>query len=108
MSMGFYEYTGDDGKVYRVNYNSGKGGFMPMGDHIHPIPPQIQKALEYTARKEAERAARAAQYQATPAPIVYEEQQAQEPVLEVSPEVQAEGQESVHRPARYNQRRYHG
>lgn len=77
MSMGFYEYTGDDGKVYRVNYNSGKGGFMPMGDHIPTIPPQIKRALEYTARKEAERAAKAAAAlhpQPTPAPVSYEEQ----------------------------------
>lgn len=71
--MGFYEYTGDDGRVYRVNYNSGKGGFMPMGDHIPTIPPQIKRALEYTARKEAERAAAKAAL-ATPAPILAEEQ----------------------------------
>ncbi|KAL5287381.1 hypothetical protein ACFFRR_008344 [Megaselia abdita] len=101
MSMGFYEYTGDDGKLYRVNYNSGKGGFMPMGDHIPTIPPQIKRALEYTARKQAERAARAAG-QVSPPPVAYEEEAVQQEVVEEA------GQESIQRPARYESRRHYG
>ncbi|KAH8246714.1 hypothetical protein KR038_007267, partial [Drosophila bunnanda] len=46
-AKGYYEYTGDDGKLYRVNYASNDGGFMPQGDHIHPIPPAIARALKY-------------------------------------------------------------
>ncbi|EDX06756.1 GD10873 [Drosophila simulans] len=46
-AKGFYEYTGDDGKLYRVNYASNDGGFMPQGDHIHPIPDAIVRALKY-------------------------------------------------------------
>lgn len=115
MSMGFYEYTGDDGKIYRVNYNSGKGGFMPMGDHIPTIPPQIKRALEYTARKEAERAAAKAalshvahvtpapvvyEEQASPAPVSYEEEAAQPDTHEV-PVLEHAGQEFIQRPALY-------
>ncbi|KAH8301629.1 hypothetical protein KR059_007067, partial [Drosophila kikkawai] len=46
-AKGYYEYTGDDGKLYRVNYASNDGGFMPQGDHIHPIPEAIARALKY-------------------------------------------------------------
>ncbi|KAH8386246.1 hypothetical protein KR200_007734, partial [Drosophila serrata] len=46
-AKGYYEYTGDDGKLYRVNYASNDGGFMPQGDHIHPIPEPIARALKY-------------------------------------------------------------
>ncbi|KAL7737096.1 hypothetical protein ACLKA6_005313 [Drosophila palustris] len=46
-AKGYYEYTGDDGKLYRVNYASNDGGFMPEGDHIHPIPEAIARALKY-------------------------------------------------------------
>ncbi|KAH8285091.1 hypothetical protein KR054_005076, partial [Drosophila jambulina] len=46
-AKGYYEYTGDDGKLYRVNYASNDGGFMPQGDHIHPIPDAIARALKY-------------------------------------------------------------
>ncbi|KAI8038405.1 larval cuticle protein LCP-30 isoform X1 [Drosophila gunungcola] len=46
-AKGYYEYTGDDGKLYRVNYASNNGGFMPEGDHIHPIPDAIARALKY-------------------------------------------------------------
>ncbi|XP_022227771.2 larval cuticle protein LCP-30 isoform X1 [Drosophila obscura] len=49
-AKGYYEYTGDDGKLYRVNYASNDGGFMPEGDHIPtppPIPEAIARALKY-------------------------------------------------------------
>lgn len=49
-AKGVYEYTGDDGKLYRVNYASNDGGFMPEGEHIPtppPIPEAIARALKY-------------------------------------------------------------
>ncbi|XP_034108934.1 larval cuticle protein LCP-30 isoform X1 [Drosophila albomicans] len=49
-AKGYYEYTGDDGKLYRVNYSSNDGGFMPEGEHIPtppPIPEAIARALKY-------------------------------------------------------------
>lgn len=49
-AKGVYEYTGDDGKLYRVNYHSNDGGFMPEGEHIPtppPIPEAIARALKY-------------------------------------------------------------
>lgn len=108
MSMGFYEYTGDDGKVYRVNYNSGKGGFMPTGDHIPTVPPLIKKALEYTARKEAERATRAAALNQQPAlENLLLQQPASETLLLQQPtedtpveQVVSAEEESIQRPAR--------
>lgn len=49
-AKGFYEYTGDDGKLYRVHYESNHKGFVPKGDHIPtppPIPEAIARALKY-------------------------------------------------------------
>ncbi|XP_031640353.1 uncharacterized protein LOC116352146 isoform X2 [Contarinia nasturtii] len=40
--IGWYQYVGDDGKVYRVEYEAGEQGFVPKGDHIHK---SIQKHL---------------------------------------------------------------
>ncbi|XP_055387534.1 rac guanine nucleotide exchange factor JJ-like [Condylostylus longicornis] len=50
-SKGYYEYIGDDDKVYRVYYSSGDQGFVAIGDHIPTIPPEIKRALEYVATK---------------------------------------------------------
>jgi hypothetical protein len=53
-AMGYYEYTGDDGKLYRVNYKSNDGGFMPKGEHIPtppPIPEAIARALKYVEER---------------------------------------------------------
>lgn len=53
-AKGYYEYTGDDGKLYRVNYQSNHEGFKPEGDHIPtppPIPEAIARALKYVDDK---------------------------------------------------------
>ncbi|CAD7076724.1 unnamed protein product [Hermetia illucens] len=49
---GYYEYTGDDGKLYQVHYTVGEEGFVPMADHIPTTPPAIQRALDYVAAQE--------------------------------------------------------
>jgi Insect cuticle protein len=49
-SEGYYQYTGDDGVVYRVDYVAdGAGGFVATGDHIPKTPPAIERALAYIA-----------------------------------------------------------
>ncbi|XP_055845747.1 activating signal cointegrator 1 complex subunit 2 homolog [Episyrphus balteatus] len=53
-ATGYYEYTGDDGELYRVNYSSDHNGFKAEGDHIPtppPVPDAIKRALEYVAKK---------------------------------------------------------
>ncbi|XP_073846325.1 cuticular protein 49Ab [Musca autumnalis] len=48
-SKGFYEYTGDDGNLYRVEYTADDNGFVAQGDHIPEVPPHIPKLLAYLA-----------------------------------------------------------
>ncbi|CAD7076733.1 unnamed protein product [Hermetia illucens] len=52
VAQGQYSYTAPDGQLIRLTYLSDENGFQPQGDHIPtspPIPPAIQRALEYLA-----------------------------------------------------------
>lgn len=53
---GGYSYTGDDGKLYKITYTAGEGGYQPVGDHLPtppPIPAEILKSLEQNAKDDA-------------------------------------------------------
>ncbi|XP_032669899.1 flexible cuticle protein 12-like [Odontomachus brunneus] len=52
-ARGSFSYTGEDGNVYQVTYVANENGFQPEGAHLPtapPVPPLIQKALEYIAQ----------------------------------------------------------
>ncbi|XP_058814737.1 endocuticle structural glycoprotein ABD-4 isoform X2 [Topomyia yanbarensis] len=53
VASGSVTYTAPDGQVITLNYAADdENGFQPQGDHLPtppPIPPQIQKALDYLA-----------------------------------------------------------
>ncbi|KAG5877060.1 hypothetical protein JTB14_014543 [Gonioctena quinquepunctata] len=49
---GSYEYTNEDGSKVQISYIANKDGFQPQGDVLPtppPIPPAIQRALEWIA-----------------------------------------------------------
>ncbi|XP_031640898.1 endocuticle structural glycoprotein SgAbd-1 [Contarinia nasturtii] len=53
-ATGFYQYIGDDGKLYRVDYTADANGFAATGEHLPtppPIPPEIQEVLNILATK---------------------------------------------------------
>ncbi|CAD7076721.1 unnamed protein product [Hermetia illucens] len=53
VAQGSFSYTAPDGTVINLNYAADdENGFQPQGEHLPtapPIPPAIQKALEYLA-----------------------------------------------------------
>ncbi|XP_075970552.1 endocuticle structural glycoprotein ABD-4-like [Anticarsia gemmatalis] len=53
IAQGGFSYTAPDGTVINLNYVADDdNGFQPQGDHLPtppPIPPAIQKALDYLA-----------------------------------------------------------
>lgn len=52
VAQGRYSYTSPEGQLIEITYTADENGFQPSGDSIPtppPIPPQIQKALEYLA-----------------------------------------------------------
>ncbi|XP_017781194.1 PREDICTED: endocuticle structural glycoprotein SgAbd-8-like [Nicrophorus vespilloides] len=53
VAQGQFQYPSPDGKTVRLVYLADEDGFRPQGDHLPtppPIPPMIQKALDYLAR----------------------------------------------------------
>lgn len=51
-AQGSFQYTAPDGAQIQVTYVANEGGFQPQGSHLPvppPIPPEIQKALEWNA-----------------------------------------------------------
>lgn len=52
-TIGFFQYIGDDGQQYRVDYVANEGGFQATGAHLPtppPIPPEIQELLNNLAK----------------------------------------------------------
>lgn len=42
VKTGSYRYTGDDGKVYQVDWKADEGGFQAFGDHLPTLPSSVQ------------------------------------------------------------------
>lgn len=52
VAQGQFQYTNPEGELIQVSYIADENGFQPQGSHIPtppPIPPAIQKALDYLA-----------------------------------------------------------
>ncbi|XP_046393073.1 endocuticle structural glycoprotein ABD-4-like [Ischnura elegans] len=52
VSRGSFSYTAPDGTPITLTYVADENGFQPQGDHLPvapPIPPEIQKALDFLA-----------------------------------------------------------
>ncbi|EFA03209.1 endocuticle structural glycoprotein ABD-4 [Tribolium castaneum] len=50
--QGQFQYQSPEGQIIRLVYTADENGFRPQGDHLPtppPIPPEIQKALDYLA-----------------------------------------------------------
>lgn len=47
--MGSYEYKGDDGQLYHVEYTADENGFVPQGPHLNLVPEPIARSLKWNA-----------------------------------------------------------
>lgn len=50
--QGQFQYTSPEGELIQLTYIADENGFQPQGNHLPtppPIPPAIQKALDYIA-----------------------------------------------------------
>ncbi|RZB40274.1 Chitin bind 4 domain containing protein [Asbolus verrucosus] len=48
--QGQYQFTSPEGQIFRVAYVADENGFHPQGEHLPtppPVPPAIQRALDY-------------------------------------------------------------
>ncbi|XP_047515217.1 endocuticle structural glycoprotein ABD-4-like [Pieris napi] len=71
VAEGKFSYKSPDGTPIVLSYIADENGFQPQGDHLPtppPIPPEIQKALEYlkTLPPTAAASNSQGQYQASP------------------------------------------
>ncbi|KAB0794517.1 hypothetical protein PPYR_11356 [Photinus pyralis] len=48
-ATGFYEYTDNNGTVFKVTYTADENGFVASGDHIPGIPEVIARSLKWAA-----------------------------------------------------------
>lgn len=51
-AQGSFQYTADDGTPISLQYLANENGFQPQGAHLPvppPIPPAIQRALDWIA-----------------------------------------------------------
>ncbi|KOB70397.1 putative cuticle protein [Operophtera brumata] len=74
VAEGKFSYKAPDGSVIALTYIADENGFQPQGEHLPtppPIPPAIQKALEYlkTLPPSAQGASSNTQPQYQPAPF---------------------------------------
>lgn len=54
VAQGQFSYTGDDGIPISLTYTADENGFVAQGAHLPtppPIPPAIQRALDFLARQ---------------------------------------------------------
>ncbi|KAG8233379.1 hypothetical protein J437_LFUL005841 [Ladona fulva] len=52
VNQGSFSYAAPDGSRIVLSYTADENGYHPQGDHLPvapPIPPEIQKSLEYIA-----------------------------------------------------------
>lgn len=56
-ARGTFSFTDAEGQTYQIIYVANENGFQPEGAHLPtapPVPPQIQRALQYIAEHSEE------------------------------------------------------